>query len=412
MTAPLARRLGLVGSVAVGMSAMIGAGLFVVFPPAVSAAGDGLLVALTIAAGVAACNAISSARLARRHPVAGGTYVYGRERLGPLWGYLAGWSFIAGKVASCAAMSFALGSYLWPEHARLGALAAVVALTAVNLAGIQKSAVAGIAIVAVVGVIVVIAVTLLAAGPGAAGADLGSTPGGVLEAAGLLFFAFAGYARLATLGEEVREPERTIPRAIAVSFVLVLTLYSAVALALLHALGPATLAASSRPFVTALAAAGASGFVPVVLVAAALAAGGALLSLLLGVSRTTLALARDGHLPRRLAVVGARTRVPQGAEIAVGVLVGLLICFGGLVTSVAFSSFCVLLYYGITNAAAWTLSDSALPRSVSALGLVGCAVLAVSLPRSTILAGAVVVGTGAALYGVRRMTQARSARQS
>ncbi len=402
MTAPLDRRLGLVGSVAVGMSAMIGAGLFVVFPPAVSAAGDGLLIALGLAAVVAACNAISSARLARRHPVAGGTYVYGRERLGPLWGYLAGWSFIAGKVASCAAMAFALGSYLWPGHARLGAIVAVVVFTAINLAGVEKSAAVSLPLVA--GVVVIVSAALIAmfAGSSASSPDLPISSGGVLEAAGLLFFAFAGYARLATLGEEVRAPARTIPMAIAVTFVLVLALYATAALALLHALGASGLSHAARPFVAGVDAADAHGLVPPVLVAAALAAGGALLSLMLGVSRTTLAMARDGHLPRGLAAVSQRTRVPHVAEIAVGVVVAALVCFGDLVTSVAFSSFCVLIYYAIANASAWTLSTAIVPRLVAALGLAGCVVLALSLPPSTILAGAIVVAVGAALYALRR----------
>ncbi len=402
MTAPLDRRLGLVGSVAVGMSAMIGAGLFVVFPPAVSAAGDGLLVALALAAVVAACNAISSARLARRHPVAGGTYVYGRRQLGPLWGYLAGWSFIAGKVASCGAMAFALGSYLSPDHARLGALVAVVAFTAINLAGVEKSAAVSIPLVAGVVAIVLVAVVVMFSASEASGPDLPSTPGGVLEAAGLLFFAFAGYARLATLGEEVRDPARTIPRAIAVTFILVLGLYAAAALALVHVLGVSRLATSVRPFVAGVEAADAGALVPWVLVAATLAAGGALLSLMLGVSRTVLAMARDGHLPHQLAAVSARTKVPHLAEIAVGVVVAALICFGDLVTSVAFSSFCVLVYYAIANASAWTLSSAVMPRLVSALGLAGCAALALSLPPSTILVGAIVVAVGAALYALRR----------
>jgi APA family basic amino acid/polyamine antiporter len=223
----------------------------------------------------------------------------------------------------------------------------------------------------------------------------------VLEAAGLLFFAFAGYARLATLGEEVREPVRTIPRAIAVTFILVLGLYAAAALALLHALGAANLATSGRPFVAGVEAADADALVPWVLVAAALAAGGALLSLMLGVSRTVLAMARDGHLPTQLAAVSTRTKVPHLAEIAVGVVVATLICFGDLVTSVAFSSFCVLIYYAIANASAWTLSSAVLPRLISGLGLAGCAGLALSLPPETILVGAIVVAVGAALYAVR-----------
>src|SRR4029450_13484590 len=164
MDGPPDRRLGLTGSVAVGMSAMIGAGLFVVFAPAAAAAGDGLLGALVTAAVVAGCNASSSARLAQRYPVAGGTYVYGRERLGEFWGYQAGWSFVAGKLSSCAAMAFAVGGHLWPDQTRPVAIATVVAGTAVNLAGVEKSAGVGIVVVALVLAAVAVAVALVLAG--------------------------------------------------------------------------------------------------------------------------------------------------------------------------------------------------------------------------------------------------------
>ena len=164
MSDALDRRLGLTGSVAIGMSAMIGAGLFVAFPPAVDAAGDGLLLALGIAAIIATCNAMSSASLAARYPVAGGTYVYGRERLGPFWGYLAGWAFVSGKLASCSAMAFAVGTYVWPEHARSLAVASVVAVIAINLLGIEKSAATAVVIVTSVATVVVVAVVLILTG--------------------------------------------------------------------------------------------------------------------------------------------------------------------------------------------------------------------------------------------------------
>ncbi len=398
----LDRRLGLIGSVAIGMSAMIGAGLFVVFPPAVAAAGQAVWVALALAAAVAACNAMSSARLAARYPSAGGTYVYGRERLGPFWGYLAGWAFVAGKLASCAAMAFAIATYVAPGQARIFAAAAVVAVISINLLGVEKSAFAAVVIVGVVLTVIIATTVLLFTGTAAVPqTSEGSTPGGLLQGAALLFFAFAGYARLATLGEEVRDPQRTIPRAIAVSLTVVVAIYAAVALALLHALGPATLAASPRPFVDALEAIGRSGLAPALQAAAALAAGGALLSLTLGVSRTVLAMARDHHLPRQVAHVSGRARVPRVAELLVGVMVIALVLLGNLGASIAFSSFCVLLYYAIANAAAWTLSPAWLHRATATLGLLGCVVLAFSLPMPTIGAGCVVVGIGAAIYAAQ-----------
>jgi APA family basic amino acid/polyamine antiporter len=406
MAEALDRRIGPVGAVAVGASAMIGSGLFVVIGPAVEAAGEQVLVALLVAAVIAACNAHSSARLARLYPVAGGTYVYGRERLGPFWGHLAGTAFIVGKISSCAVMALAVGAYVWPEHHRTVALGVLALVTAVNLAGVEKSATAGIIIVAVVvGVVGIVVVALLTspAAPSPASAPTSDVLG-VLQAAALLFFAFAGYARLATLGEEVRDPARTIPRAIAIAVVAVVMIYAAAAAALLHVLGPARLATSSRPFVAALETTGANRLVPAVVVAAALAATGALLSLLLGVSRTVLAMARDGHLPRQLAVIPHRHRVPRSAEIAVALVVSVVIVLGDLATSVTFSSFCVLVYYAVANAAALTPEPGLLPRLVAVAGFVGCLVLAASLPARTMIVSAAVLALASTVYLARART--------
>ena len=291
----LARRLGTFDAVVIGLGSMIGAGIFAALAPAAAEAGSALLSALALAAVVAFCNATSSARLAARYPQSGGTYVYGRERLGPFWGYLAGWGFVVGKTASCAAMALTVGSYVWPAHSTVVAVGAVIGVTALAGAGVQRAAWATRIIVAVV-LAVLAAVVIVCVGDGVAAGGRLAVPGwsaGVLPAAGLLFFAFAGYARIATLGEEVRNPARTIPRAIAVALGLTLVVYAAVAISVLVVLGPAELAASADPLAQAVAAAGSSWLVPVVRIGAAVAAVGSLLALFLGVSRTVLAMARD-----------------------------------------------------------------------------------------------------------------------
>ncbi len=206
-TAPsrLSRRLQLRGAVVVGLGSMLGAGVFAAFGPAARAAGSTLLLGLVAAGVVAGCNATSSARLAVRYPTSGGTYVYGRERLGDFWGYLAGSGFVVGKLASCAAMALTFGNYVWPSFARPLAAAAVLVLTGVNVGGIDKTV--GVTSVIVAVVLASLTVFVIAAlGGGTVStshlSDFGSSgPVGVLRAGGLLFFAFAGYARLATLGE-------------------------------------------------------------------------------------------------------------------------------------------------------------------------------------------------------------------
>ncbi|MEV7245538.1 amino acid permease [Streptomyces sp. NPDC093248] len=409
----LRRTLGVRDAVVVGLGSMLGAGVFSALGPAARAAGRGLLPGLAVAAVVAYCNAMSSARLAARYPASGGTYVYGRERLGEFWGYLAGWAFVVGKTASCAAMALTVGAYVWPGQAHAVAVAAVVALTAVNYGGVQKSAWVTRVIVAVVlAVLAAVVVACFASGrmdAGRLGAGPATGAGGVLQAAGLLFFAFAGYARIATLGEEVRDPARTIPRAVPLALGITLVVYAAVAVAVLGVLGAGPLGHAAAPLAEAVRTAGVPGLVPVVRVGAAVAALGSLLALILGVSRTTLAMARDGHLPRALAAVHPRFQVPHRAELAVGAVVAVLAATVDVRGAIGFSSFGVLAYYAVANASAWTLGPALRARVVPALGLLGCATLAFALPAVSVAVGAGVLVVGVVAYGVRRWWAGRGA---
>jgi basic amino acid/polyamine antiporter, APA family len=397
----LRRRLGTFDAVTIGLGSMIGAGIFVALGPAAASAGSGLLIGLGIAAVVAYCNATSSARLAALYPQSGGTYVYGKERLGEFWGFTAGWSFVVGKTASCAAMALTVGLYVWPSWAHAVAVAAVIALTAVNYAGIEKSALLTRVIVAgVLAVLAAVVVVILGFGDvDAARLNVGddiSVPG-VLQAAGLLFFAFAGYARIATLGEEVRDPARTIPHAIPIALGIALVVYAVVAIAVLAELGTDALASSSAPLVDAVIAAGQPALAPVIRAGAGVAALGSLLALILGVSRTTLAMSRDRHLPHALAAVHPRFGSPHRAEIAVGVVVAVVAAVVDVRGAIGFSSFAVLLYYAIANASAWTLGRRVIPG----VGLAGCLLLAFLLPLSSVIIGSGVVLAGAVAYGLR-----------
>ena len=410
-TGELRRTLGLGDAVTVGLGSMVGAGVFAVWGPAAASAGGLVLVALVVAGVVAACNALSSAALAARYPAAGGTYVYGTERLGPFWGYLAGWCFVIGKTASCAAMALVAGAYLVPGAERLAAAAAVVLVTALNLMGVQRSVAASRVIVTVVGC-ALLGVLVAAVWPREDGAlwhadrvlGGGDTSWlGILQAAGLLFFAFAGYARIATLGEEVRDPARVIPRAVVLALSAVLALYLLVALTVLGVLGAGAAASSPAPVAEAAARVWGTGWAWVIRLAAGLAALGALLNLVLGISRTALAMARDGHLPRPVAVVAGPKAVPRVAELAVGVVVLVVVLLADLRGAIGFSSFGVLLYYAVANASAFTLrGEWPLATTVPVVGLIGCLVLAAALPLGSVLGGAALVLAGALAYLARR----------
>src|SRR5690606_9523535 len=192
----------------IGLGSMIGAGAFAVWRPAIDAAGSWILVSLALAAVVAFCNATSSAQLAAVHPVAGGSYAYGNAELGAWWGYLAGWCFIIGKLASCAAMAMTFASYTAPGYEKPIAVAAVVALTVVNLLGVTRTALATKILVVIVLIALAFVVGAGLAAPTTRDPVEGHGWYGVMQAAGLLFIAFAGYARIATMGEESAEERR------------------------------------------------------------------------------------------------------------------------------------------------------------------------------------------------------------
>lgn len=451
--AALSRRLGLRDAVVIGLASMIGAGAFVSLGAAQDLAGSLAPAAVLVAAVVALCNATSTAQLAAQHPAAGGTYHYGRERLGPWWGFLAGWCFVIGKTASCAAMALVVAAYLVPEpFQRPVAALLVVALTAVNLVGITRTAVlARVLVTVALAALVLTGVRLLAgvvggtgdrASGGVSGAPVGSpgegpweVPGplagqaaglwdgglaalagagqggalgivlAVAQAAAIMFFAFAGYARVATLGEEVVAPRRTIPRAILLALAAVGALYLVLSV-ILVLVGPAPgeQGWGPAPFRAALDAVGAGGvWAVVVTIGAVAAASGALLALVAGISRTVLAMARERDLPPVLAHVSPRFSVPQRAEAAAGIAVVLLVLLASdVLVAIAASSFGVLLYYAVANLAALTQTGQwrLFPKAMQWIGLAGCVLLVAALPGRTIVAGLVLVAVGLAYRGL------------
>jgi len=406
----LQRRLGVFDATSIGLGSMLGAGVFVAFAPAAGLAGSFLVLAVLLAGAVAYCNAVASAELAARYPASGGTYVYGRKRLGEWPGFIAGWGFVTGKSASCAAMALTFGNYLAPQYAVPVAVAAVVALTGVNLLGITRTALlTRILLAFVLATLVFVAVASIV-GPhpagvpsggsdGGAAADSGTANlGGVLPAAGLMFFAFAGYARIATLGEEVKDPARTIPRAILAALASAFGIYVVLALLLLNHLSPPGLAATATPLLEAVRTSALAAGAPVVQAGAAAACLGALLALITGVGRTALAMARERDLPGPLARVGGKHTVPFVAELAVAAVVIVLLLTTDVMTVVGFSSFGVLIYYAVTNAAAYTLPEhpAHAPRWLNIAGFLSCLLLAFTLPAASVLGMAGVLAAGAA----------------
>lgn len=393
----LQRQLGLFGAAMMGLGAMVGTGVFVGIGVAAGIAGPSVVLAIAIAAGVAVCNGLSSAQLAASHPVSGGTYEYGYEYLRPSLGFTAGWMFLLAKSASAATAALGFGGYLlhvldWSSAGAVTVLGMVVSVlvTLLVLGGLKRSNLANLLIVSVtlLSLFVFVAFTLPVAweqsetnlrpffpqGDGSLAA--------FLQACALMFVAYTGYGRIATMGEEVREPRRNIPRAIIAVMIASALLYTAVGLGAVGAYGAASLGAATgkeaAPLETVLRALGHPAAAAVVAVGAMTAMLGVLLNLILGLSRVALAMGRRNDLPEVFARIDRSGSTPTVAVLAVGVLVTALAALGDVRLTWSFSAFTVLVYYAITNLAALRLrGDTRLyPRWVSVLGLVSCLFLA------------------------------------
>ncbi|WP_214404828.1 APC family permease [Pseudonocardia lacus] len=398
------RRLGTTDAVVLGLAAMLGTGVFAVWAPAAAAAGPWLLVSVLLAAVVAACNAASTADLAVAHPESGGGYVYGHERLSPGAGRLAGVAFVVGKVSSAAAAAGVFGGYVLPSQPLTAAIPAVVVVSVLNSAGVRWTARGAYTLVGGTLVVLLAVVVVGLCGPGSEvpGPAPEPAPGvgepsvlGVLTAAGLVFFAFAGYARIATLAGEVVDPGRTLRRAIGIALGVALVTYLLVAVALLVGLGTERLAVEPSPLVVLVDANGANALGVLVRVGAAVAAGSALLSVLVGVSRTTVAMAHRGDLPAGLGRIGRRG-TPVRADAVGGLVAVALTVVAGPAAAIALSACSVLVYYAVINLAALRLPPAARrwPRWTAWLGLVLCLGLAVLLPPTPVLVSAVTLAVG------------------
>ncbi|MDR7899111.1 APC family permease [Thermosynechococcus sp. JY1334] len=411
----LKRELGLWGATLTGLGSMIGTGLFVSLGIATDLAGPWVLIALILAAAIALCNGLSSAQLAASHPVSGGTYEYGYRYLSPPFGFTAGWMFLLAKSASAATAALGSMAYLfqwlglednsgrWQIMAALGLLAVLICVV---LLGIRRSAQVNLGIL-----LVTFTSLLLFVGIGHVqqqGGLLWSAASqplslkNLLQATALLFVAYAGYARIAVLAEEVKTPRRTIPRAIALAIGIVVLLYFSVALIVLgsHGSGKLTTAASLEIVASEL---GVSWLPPLITLGAIAAMVGILLNLLLGLSRVVLAMARRRDLPAILAQIPAQGKQPVAAVLAVSGGIALLILIGNVKTTWSFSAFSVLIYYAITNLATLQLKEPQFPRWLAVAGLIGCLGLAFWVEVQVWLSGCGLILLGLAWhYWVRR----------
>jgi APA family basic amino acid/polyamine antiporter len=393
--AKLQRVLGLKDAVAVGLGAIIGAGIFVVTGVAAGVSGPSFIIGLMIAGVVASFNGLSSAQLAAVYPQSGGTYEYGYRLLNPALGFSAGWMFVLSKLSAAGIVAIGFGSYfhqLLPYFSPMVySVAAIALLTVANLWGIQKAGFVNIAIV----VITLFSLLYFVVG-GVPDMQMSNFEPfapfgikGIAESAAILFFAFTGYARIATLAEEVREPRKTIPRAIIITIAVAIVLYAAVSVVAAGVLGAPAMSATSSPLQLAANAMAAPGMSVVITVGASTAMLGVLLSQIMGISRMLLAMGRRKDLPHFFELIHKRTYVPHVAILFTAAVVLLITIFGSFEFVVRTATFTILLYYSIANMAALRQprAEQIYGRIVPWMGLAGCVVMSMSLPFMVIVSG-------------------------
>lgn len=400
----LRRELGVAGAVLLGLGSIVGTGVYVSLGLAVEAAGDQVVWAVAIAAVVALCNGLSSAQLAAAHPVSGGTYEYGYRFLHPAAGFTAGWLFLIAKSASAGTAALGIAAYLGLGTSRVAGFVAVVAVTGLVLAGIRRSNQANAAIV-FVSVGALVALVIAAWSPAAAASPIAVDDPDLFGAAALVFVAFTGYGRIATLGEEVHDPSRSIPIAVVVTLAATALLYASVAF-VESRIVPADVVTEGSPLVP-IADSVAGGTLAMVVRLGALAALiGVLLNLVLGLSRVALAMGRRNDLPISFARIDRGGRTPTVAVVAVATIIAAFSLVGDIRTTWSFSALTVLVYYALTNISALALPSELrrYPVVVPILGLVGCLGLAVFIQPEMWLWGGALVAVGLVWHLLRRRT--------
>ncbi len=424
----LRREVGLAGAVLLGLGSMVGTGVFVSIGIAAGVAGPAVITATIIAALLATANGLASAQLASAHPVSGGSYEYGYLWLSPAFGFSAGWMFMLAKSASAATAALGLSGYLLDlmgigsarSHV-IVAVVAVVAVTAFVAGGIRRSNLGNAIVVgmALIGLLLLVGFSVprvVAEGAGRFSPLLPTDGAGVsnlLYGSALMFVAYTGYGRVATLGEEVREPRRTIPRAIIATMAVVTLLYLTVAVAGVGVLGAEAFGGAAErtaaPLEAVAVALGQPWLAVVVALAATAAMAGVLLNLLLGLSRVLLAMARRGDAPGFLSRVDERLGSPVASVWACGALVAIIALIGDVRTTWSFSAFTVLVYYAITNLAALRLGPEhrLYPRWIPAVGLIGCLGLAFWVEVGVWVAGLALLAVGLVGRGVGRWRRRR-----
>jgi len=411
----LKRTLGLFDATAIGIGAVIGAGIFVVLGIAVGYAGPAVVVSMVIAGAVALFTSLSFAELGSAIPKEGGTYQYAYEMISPFVAFISGCMWLFAQTVAGSAVCLGLASYLvglFPAGVRsfvpvnVVAVCAALALTMLNLTGIKHSARVNNALVVTKILILCffVIVGVFKINPNNYSNFAPNGFFGILQGAGFIFFAYLGFGRIAALGEEVKNPKRTLPLAILLALAASIVLYVVTGLVATGLKNYTSLGKSSSPIADAAAATGSFAVVATVSVGALVATVSVLLTNLLGVSRVSFAMARNGQIPKSMAKIHPKLGTPYVSILITGAIMSVLAFVSDLRQTAAITSFSMLTTHIILHSSALRLRrktphlktfKAPLYPLVPVLGAASCIILMFSLPTESwiISAGAIVAAS-------------------
>ena len=371
-------------SIYLGLSSMIGAGLFYNLAPTSKISSYSSILGLLLASTLAFANASSSAQLASLYPQTGGTYFYANKVLGKLPGSIAGIVFILGKTVSCIAIALTLGNYISPIYGKELGVGLSVIVFLIGYQGITKTAaLARWFVLIVISILTFFCIAILMTPSTNIAIPLleGFSTSNLFLSAAIWFFAFTGYSRLATYGEEIKNPEKIIPSSILTGLGITVTIYLFVNWLALAIIGPEVIANSNTPLLVAMDVSVMSDFSFLIVFASTIATASVFLALLPAISRIYVAMSRDGILPNMFSKIHNKNNSAYVSELFVLLTVVVGIYTINITNAIKLSAFFILIYYSLTNLSVINLEKNQrlYPVSIAYYGLLMCMVLGFSL---------------------------------
>ena len=354
----LKRVLGLRSAVIINLGAIIGAGIFVIIGIAAGKAGPAIIISIFISAIIAIFTGLSFSEIAQHISKEGGVYEYAKESFAPSAGFIGGTMWTFSNMIAISAVSLSMGSYinsLFHLHINLiiYGIPVIILFAVLNMLGIKNSAktlsvLVGLNLVILI-IFIVSGLFYFKASDFSNFAPHGFT--GIMEGSALIFFAFTGFSRITTVGDEVKNPEKNIPKAIIISIIISSALYAVVAVVAIGLISSSSLASASAPLSAAIKVLHNPYLIVIIAIGGITATAGVVLTGILGTSRVLYAMGRDREIPERFGKIDKFGTPIYSILLSMAISL-LFVYFVGFSTIIEASNVSVLIAYAIIDLSA------------------------------------------------------------